>query len=278
MRMNRKPSLFAHVLDQLGGGIVSGAHDATGMLPREQDLCVMLGASRTVIREAIRVLSQKGMLHPQQKVGVRVLPASSWNLMDIDVLDWIWKAGGHEKYVRDFLEFRLTFEPMASYQAALRAPAEARRNISLLCDELIAANDRLQRGGSREAAIDCDIAFHTAIFSASENRLAHYLGALVSHMLRLQINETTDPPHEFARGLSLHRDVANAIATGDADSAFHHSYDLVRMPYEGYMRRVFPDQPISHANLRAVGIPELVDHASASGRRLAGAKLSADGA
>lgn len=254
MRMNRKPSLFAHVLDQLGAGIVSGAYDATGMLPHEHDLCPTLGASRTVIREAIRVLSQKGMLKPQQKVGVRVLPPASWNLMDIDVLDWIWQAGGHEKYVRDFLEFRLTFEPMASYQAALRAPVEARRNIVLLCDELIAANDRLQQGGSRAAAIDCDIAFHTAIFSASENHLAHYLGALVSHMLRLQINETTDPPQEFARGLHLHRKVADAIAAGNAEDAFHFSYDLVQMPYEAYMRRVFPGQPISHANLRAVRV------------------------
>jgi DNA-binding FadR family transcriptional regulator len=250
MRMSRKPSLFAHVLDQIGTGIASGRYSATGMLPREPELCLMLGASRTVIREAIRVLSQKGMLQPQQKVGVRVLPPALWNLMDIDVLDWIWQAGGHEKYVRDFLEFRLTFEPMASYQAALRAPADARRNISVLCDELIAANDRLQQGGSRAAAIECDIAFHTAIFSASENHLAHYLGTLVSHMLRLQINETTDPPQEFSRGLYLHRGVADAIASGEADEAFHHSYDLVRMPYEAYMHRVFPGQPLSHANFR----------------------------
>jgi GntR family galactonate operon transcriptional repressor len=203
-----------------------------------------------VIREATRVLSQKGMLKPQQKVGVRVLPPASWNLMDIDVLDWIWQAEGHEKYVRDFLEFRLTFEPMASYQAALRASTEARHNIVWLCEELMAANDRLQQGESRAAAIDCDIAFHTAIFSASENRLAHYLGALVTHMLRLQINETTDPPQEFARGLYLHKEVSNAILAGRAEDAFRFSYDLVRMPYEHYMRKVFPDEPLSHANLR----------------------------
>lgn len=250
MRMIRKPSLFSHVLDGLGGAIVAGTY-AGGLLPREQDLCVSFGASRTVIREVVRVLAQKGMVEAQQKVGVRILPSSAWNLLDIDVLDWIWRGERHPQYVRDFLEFRLAFEPMASYQAAIRAGVQEKQLILRLCDALVEANERLVRGGDREHAIDCDIAFHTAIYSASGNQLAHYLGALVNHMLRRQIAVTTEKPaFEFGRGLHLHVAVAKAIEAGAADEAFRHSVALVRMPYEAYMGRKFPETPSVHPNLR----------------------------
>jgi DNA-binding FadR family transcriptional regulator len=236
--LTRKPSLFAATLDRLGSDIARCAF-ANGMLPREQDLCTDLGVSRTVVREVVRVLSHKGMLHAQQKIGLRVLPRSSWNLMDFDVLDWIWRTGTHQDYIRDFLEFRLTFEPMASYQAALRASSDAKAALLERCAELLAANKRLQAGtGSREQAIECDIAFHTAIFAASGNHLSRYLGQLVTHMLRRQIDATTDPPDLFSRGLHLHVAVAEAIKAGQAQEAFDRSHELVKMPLDIYTERL----------------------------------------
>jgi DNA-binding FadR family transcriptional regulator len=237
-----KPSLFAHVLDRLGSQIVAGTYEATGLLPREQDLCAMMGASRTVIREVVRVLGQKGLVSPQQRVGVRIMPSTTWNLMDFDVLDWIWRGGHHERYIRDFLEFRLAMEPVSSYQAALRASPEARKDIVARYHDLLGANQALNEGGDRQLAIETDIGFHTAIFLASGNHLARYLGALVTHIMRRQVDETTEGPGEFARGLHLHGAVAEAIAAGDAQSAFNSSYQLVRMPYDLYMQRAFPGE------------------------------------
>lgn len=238
-QMIPKPSLFAHVLDRLGSQIVAGTYDKTAMLPREQDLCVAMGASRTVIREVLRVLGQKGMVQAQQKVGVRVLPSSSWNLMDINVLDWIWRGGHRESYIRDFLEFRLALEPAASYQAALRASPEAKCDILSRYQDLLAVNERLKEGHDRRLAIETDIGFHTAVFSASGNHFARNLGALVTHIMRRQVEATTDEPGEFERGLYLHGEVAHAIAGGDAQTAFNSSYKLVRMPYDHYMHRAF---------------------------------------
>lgn len=237
-----KPSLFAHVLDRLGSEIVAGKYEATGMLPREQDLCVAMGASRTVVREVIRVLGQKGMIVAQQKVGVRVLPSSSWNLMDVNVVDWIWRGDHHECYVRDFLEFRLALEPVASYQAALRATPEARRNILSRYQDLLVANEMLKKGGDRQQAIDTDIAFHTAIFLASGNHFARNMGAVLTHIMQRQVDATTDRPGEFERGLHLHGAVAEAIDKGDALTAFNCSHQLVRMPYDLYLRRAFAEE------------------------------------
>jgi len=250
--MTPKPSLFAHVLDRLGSQIVAGAYDKAAMLPREQDLCIAMGASRTVIREVLRVLGQKGLILAQQKVGVRVLPSSAWNLMDLNVLDWIWRGGHHESYIRDFLEFRLALEPAASYQAALRASSEARLGILARYRDLLAVNERLKKGEDRRPAIDIDIGFHTAIFTASGNHFARNLGVLVTHILRRQIEATTETPGEFERGLYLHGEVAEAIAAGDARTAFNSSHELVRMPYDQYMRRAFATE---QAAFPTVAIP-----------------------
>lgn len=256
--MKPKPSLFTHVLDRLGGEIVAGKYRATGMLPREQDLCVTMGASRTVIREVVRVLGQKGMVHAQQKVGIRVLPSSSWNLMDFNVLDWIWRGVPHESYVRDFLEYRLALEPVASYQAALRATPEARRELLDRYQDLLLANEILKREGDRQQAIEKDIRFHTAVFAASGNHFARNFGALVTHIMARQVDETTDAPGEFERGLYLHGEVAVAVSVGDAQAAFNASYKLVRMPYDFYLRRAFPDDPVAFPDLELPGAPATV--------------------
>lgn len=253
-----KPSLFAHVLDRLGSQIVAGKYNATGLLPREQDLCAEMGASRTVIREVIRVLAQKGMIVAQQKVGVRVRPSASWNLMDFNVVDWIWRGGHHESYIRDFLEFRLSLEPVASYQAALRATPEARKDILSRYQDLLAANEGLKQGVDRQLAIDTDIGFHTAIFAASGNHFARNIGAVLTHIMRRQVDETTDKPGEFERGLYLHGEVAEAIDRGDAHTAFNSSYKLVRMPYDFYIRREFGEEAPAFPALRLPS-PAVVD-------------------
>ena len=234
-RRNR-PSLFSYVLDLLGRDIVQGKFLATGgSLPREQDLCDYLGASRTVVREVTRVLAQKGMVRATPKIGIKVTPETEWNVMDIDVLKWIWQYGRRENFVRDFLEFRLIFEPMASFQAATRATQAQRQEILELYGQLLRANEMLLAGGDRAHSISSDIAFHTAIFKASGNRMLTYLGSMISEMMARQVQETTAAPGQFGLGLPLHEKVAQSIAAGDAAGAHRYSQMLVRMPYEDYL-------------------------------------------
>jgi len=238
-----RPSLFAHALEKLGSDIVQGKFAGTGSLPREHDLCTYLGVSRSVMREVTRVLAQKGMLQALPKVGIKVRPEAEWNLMDIDVLNWLWRHGKRAQYVKDFLEFRLAFEPIASYQAALRATPEQRKAILDLCDKVIAANATLSQGGDIMQAIACDLDFHSAIFKASGNRLLTHLGGMISEIMARQVIETTAEPGSFAHGLPLHQSVARAIDAGDAVAAHHYSQLLVRMPYEDYLSKHIHDEP-----------------------------------
>jgi DNA-binding FadR family transcriptional regulator len=57
-----KPSVFSFTLDKLGRQIVSGRYGADGIIPPEPKLSEQLGASRGVLREVLRVLSQKGLV------------------------------------------------------------------------------------------------------------------------------------------------------------------------------------------------------------------------
>ncbi len=256
-RKNR-PSLFTHILDRLGGDIVQGKFPSTGSLPREQDLCDYLGASRSVVREVTRVLAQKGMLKATPKIGIRVRPETDWNVMDIDVLKWIWQFGRREQFVRDFLEFRLIFEPMASFQAALRATPEQREEILELCAGLLHANELLLAGGERAYSISCDISFHSAIFRASGNRMLTYLGSMISEMMARQVQETTAAPGQFGLGLPLHEKVAQAIGARDAAAAHHYSQMLVRMPYEDYLATNLTNTPrMSNFSVRKSDMPLL---------------------
>jgi len=58
------------------------------VLPREEELCAMLGVSRTSVREAVKVLSAKGLVEARRRVGVRVLSRDDWRLLDPVVLSW----------------------------------------------------------------------------------------------------------------------------------------------------------------------------------------------
>ncbi len=238
-----RPSLFRHVLDRLGSDIVQGKFSAAGSLQREQDLCDYLGASRSVVREVTRVLAEKGMLKASPKVGIRIRPETDWNVTDIDVLNWLWQHGRRTQYVKDFLEFRLIFEPMASFQAALRATPEQQANIVQLCHALIEANEKLMRDGDRDFSIAADIAFHSAIYKASGNHMLTYLGGNIAEVMFRQVRETTEVPGSFGLGLPLHEKVAQSIAKRDAASAYHYSQMLVRMPYEDYISKHSPSEP-----------------------------------
>src|SRR3546814_9857104 len=68
-QITSSPGQVAHAL---GRGIVLGRHREGELLPAEADLMKQFGTSRTVLREAIKMLAAKGMVVSRSKVGTRV--------------------------------------------------------------------------------------------------------------------------------------------------------------------------------------------------------------
>ena len=86
-------NVHGNTVDFLGEAIVAGRYTEGGAIPPEPVLCEELGISRTVVREAIKSLVAKGLIHTGPKVGTRVLSADQWNWFDADVIAWQSKAG-----------------------------------------------------------------------------------------------------------------------------------------------------------------------------------------
>ncbi len=80
-----KPSqrrLAAVVVEELAREIIEGNWAEGDVLPREPTMCEEFGFSRTVIREALKLLEERGLVRVEQGRGTTVQPRDSWNLLD----------------------------------------------------------------------------------------------------------------------------------------------------------------------------------------------------
>lgn len=198
--------------DRLGTDIVGGVL-AEGAVMTIEELERRTGTSRSIVREATRVLVSLGMLLATQRVGVRVLPESDWNVFDPQVIRWRLRSDARALQLRELFELRLAVEPEAARLAARRRdPAQAAA--------LLEAADRL--GGSdtnSEHFLDADLDFHRLVLTASDNTTFVRLGAVIDEALRERaiVDRAHIAPDEH--DLRLHVSVARAIDRADGDSA-----------------------------------------------------------
>jgi GntR family galactonate operon transcriptional repressor len=177
--------------------------------PNEAELCRQLGVSRSILREAIKVLAAKGMLEVRPRWGTRAKPRSEWNLLDPDVLAWQAQLRPDPRVLRDICEVRLAIEPIASGYAALRATPEEIAEIEKRLEEKEAA------GKEPEAVIDADLRFHAAVVAASHNPLLQQLSAATRQPFRAALAYTSRLPAVETVSLGAHRALAEAIKRRD---------------------------------------------------------------
>jgi len=201
------------VAHYLGTAIVSGQIAPGETLSGEIANAEALEVSRSAYREAVQVLTAKGLVESRPKAGTRVLPRSRWNILDPTVLAWAFAAEPDLSFVRDLFELRAVVEP-----AAARFAAERRDK-----DDIKAMREALGRMKRHTLATDAgrmaDREFHDALLRATHNDAMIALSASIS----AAVSWTT----EFKqRSRALPRDpvpdharVCDAIAAGDAEAA-----------------------------------------------------------
>ncbi len=222
----RRANLHDHIVDALGARIVQGDFCENAVLPTEPALAAELGVGRNALREAVKVLVSKGLVEVRPKTGTRVLARERWNLLDREVLGWMIRSGQQMQHAMGLVEFRLIFEPKASYLAAIRATEEERKAILSTCEDLEAC-----LGKPLDLMSDIDLRFHRAVLRASHNDILVHLGSLIEALMKIQVVATSQDQAELAAGVEQHRDLANAIARRDADAAEEASRILVMAPY-----------------------------------------------
>src|ERR1700678_3991158 len=83
-----KRSLREQVVERIGGDIVQGRLAPGEALPNEEELLASYSVSRTVLREALNVLSGKGLLDARPRRGTVVRPRADWSQLDPEILGW----------------------------------------------------------------------------------------------------------------------------------------------------------------------------------------------
>jgi DNA-binding FadR family transcriptional regulator len=174
-------------------------------------------ASRTALREAIKVLAAKGLVEAKPKIGTRVTPRDSWNLLDPDVIAWEHDERPRPAFLRKLTEVRAVIEPHAAALAADRADRTAIAQLEQAFDDMAAAVERRGGGDADYDAFDeADMRFHLAIVRATGNELLEQMTRVVYSALLVSFRTTSRLPGSARRALPKHRAILRAIAGGEA--------------------------------------------------------------
>jgi GntR family transcriptional regulator, galactonate operon transcriptional repressor len=162
----RGRGLNGEVVELLGRRILSGDL-AGGQTLDTSEIEQELDISRSVLREALRVLKAKGLVDARPKRGTFVQSRTEWQLLDPDVVRWQFERHDDHRlqFLDDLAEVRGIIEPAGARLAALRRTGADLAALELALDRMAAA----ARGDGD--AVAADVAFHRALLAATHNEL-----------------------------------------------------------------------------------------------------------
>jgi hypothetical protein len=206
-------NVHGNTVDHLGEAIVAGRYGVGASIPPEPLLCLELGVSRTVVREAVKSLIAKGLMTTGPKVGTRVLPPEHWNWFDPDVITWQSQAGLTPEFLRDLQDLRRVVEPAAVRLTAERATAE---DIAQIEDAYAGMKRAVDSGGDY---VTFDLRFHQGLLRACGNRMLVQMSKALGALLRTSFEISTRRKDGPRNSLPMHREVLDAVIAHDPDRA-----------------------------------------------------------
>lgn len=207
----------------IGGDILSGVFPPGSKLPSEAEMLARFSVSRTVLREAFKTLTAKGLIVARTRVGTTVLDSAHWNFFDADILAWKVSQGFDVDFVRDVAAIRMAIEPAAAEAAAEQARPE---DIATLRACIARMGEATSSAGD---FADADLDFHKAVGYASGNVLMRSLAAVIetallaSFRLSSPVREA-EVHEESVRG---HASIVDLIEAGDGPGAAQAMRDII---------------------------------------------------
>ncbi|NYD68800.1 FadR/GntR family transcriptional regulator [Agromyces atrinae] len=232
--------LHSLVIENLGTRIVSGEL-APGTSLHTDSIEEALGVSRSVVREAVRVLQSLGLVKPVPRLGLRIRPRADWNVFDPEIIRWRIASEQKGAQLRSLTELRAAVEPAAAELAARHSPDD-------IAAELMAVAARMRavgRSGDLQTFLELDIQFHSLVLAASGNEMFSHLRNVIGEVLRGRTDYGLMPDHPHEEALQLHVDVANAIQSRDPDAA-RTAMDRIMRRTIAEVEQVWLDTPREH--------------------------------
>ncbi len=225
------PTVHSALVDELGRAIVDGVH-APGSRMLTVDVASERGVSRSAAREAVRVLESFGLVWVRRKSGVEVRPRADWNVYAPEVIAWRLAGPGRDEQLRELSQLRSVIEPLAARLAAGTATSQQRVDLVSLVVEMAQEDHQ----ADRERYLQADVRFHRLLLEASGNGMLAALGGTVEAVLRGRTAHHLMPHVADSSAVQWHRDVAFAVASGDADAAASAMRDIVSEADEAMQR------------------------------------------
>lgn len=199
-------------MHEIGVRIVNGGLKPGDTLP-DNGFLNDAEVSRTVVREAIKVLAAKGLVESRPKVGTRVRPRRDWNLLDPDLLAWQIEAGPDPQFLEQALELRRIIEPAAARLAAERATDEQIAGLHGAHEAMAAAGDDL------DAFMEPDLRFHRLLLEAGQNELLEHMNEIFTAVLHTIFAYSSSSSRAYPSAARRHRAIVKAIEARDPDAA-----------------------------------------------------------
>lgn len=242
--------LHGQVLAALGPAIASGEYPP-GMVLRIEELEARFGVSRTVIREAVRVLESMRLVGSRRRVGVTVRPREEWSVFDPLLIRWRLANSDRPNQLRSLTELRWAVEPVAASLAAQYATPDQ-------CGELTGVTIKLASAAKARdltTFLEHDTAFHRLVLIASGNEMFARLHETVAEVLAGRTAHHLMPAEPEPTAVRWHAEVADAIRCGEASRA----EETMRQIVLGALREMdtaFGNESAAWCGVTAVGPDE----------------------
>jgi DNA-binding FadR family transcriptional regulator len=204
----------AVVVEALALRILGGDYPPEAPLPTEAALLVEFGVSRTCLREAMQLLSAKGLVRFRPKLGTSVRPMHDWNFLDAELLRLRQRVVSRPVFLRELVAVRRLVEPETAALAAKNATP------GMLAKLQVAVLDMARDNGAFTLeTIEADVAFHRLLLAASGNALLSGLGACIEEALRAFIQISSHPAVAIPFAVDKHIAVFEAVCDADSGAA-----------------------------------------------------------
>ncbi len=206
------PGLASQVCREIGRRIVAGNFREGALIDDENKLCTRFGVSKSVVREAVKLLVGKGLLEVRRGSGTRVRRRASWNLLDDDVLAWHQGVEPRPDFLRQLMDVRQMLEPNAAAWAAKTATHEQ-------IEDIRRAQSKMECADSIQDFVVADALFHRSVLRAANNEVVMAMEGVIFSALLSSIRVTNSDPRNNKNSVPLHRKVLSAIEARDSRAA-----------------------------------------------------------
>ncbi len=209
----QRARLHEQVAKTLSLSIIRRELEPGSLIPNEDELCQQFDVSRTVIREAIRIMDARGLVEVRPRIGTRICPPSKWALTDPTLLAWQLESAPDFKLIQNLFELRNMIEPMVAKFTTQRASDEEIEHICAVFDEM-------KNAATIDEHIDADLRLHLAIIDACGNKLVcSPLRPLIENTLGSSFRLFIRSLEKARLSLPLHEAIVNAIKNRDPEGA-----------------------------------------------------------